>query len=295
MGWVLLASLITTWGAVSSRWFVAPRILGRRRHSAIAAARVVGLLGSTALVVAAGLLFWRQLRDVRDPLLLWEDDASALLATSWGLSWRLLAMAALGLVAAFAFAASDGRGSALRRGAWIVASALAAATCAYPAFNGHAAAAEGLRWLAIPADILHVLAAGSWVGGLSFVLIAELRERRHSGRGNALLAEVLPHFTQVALIAAALLIATGAFAGWLHVGSPSALATTPYGRILLAKVGLVVVVLVLGAVNWRVLTPRLWGVGGASPLRRNATRELIVAHLVILAASLLVRMSPVGG
>lgn len=255
----------------------------------------MGLVGSTALVAGAGLLFWRQLRQFRDPFLPWQEDASLLLATNWGLSWRLLAIGAVVTVAAFVCAASDGRGSELRRAAWIVASSLAGAMCAFPAFNGHSAAVEGLRWLSIPADYLHVLAAGSWIGGLFFVLIAELRERRQTGRGNALLAEVLPHFTPVALIAGALLIGTGVLASWLHVASLDALVSTRYGRILLTKVGLVVVVLILGAVNWRVLTPRLWGVGGARPLRRNAIRELTVAHVVILIAALLAQTSPLEG
>ena len=292
---MFLAGLITTWGAASSRWLITPRVLGRRRHSVIAAARTVGLVGSTALVAGVGLLFWRQLRDFRDPLVPWEEDASVLLATNWGLSWRLMAIGALVTVAAFAFAGSDGRRPEIRRAAWIVASALAGVMCAFPAFNGHAAATGNLRWLAIPAGFLHVLAAGSWIGGLFFVLIAELRELRQTGRGNALLAEVLPHFTPVALVSAALLIGTGALASWLHVASLDALVSTRYGRILLTKVGLVVIVLILGAVNWRVLTPRLWGVGGARPLRRNAIRELTVAHLVILIAALLARTSPLEG
>ena len=255
----------------------------------------MGLVGSVALLAGVGLVFRRQLRDFRDPLVPWGEDASLLLATDWGLSWRLTATGAVLALLAFLFAASDGRGSDLRRASWIVASALAGAMCAFPAFTGHAAGTEGLRWLSIPADILHVLAAGSWIGGLFFVLVAELRERRRTGRGNALLAEVLPLFSQVALIAGAVLIGTGALASWLHVASLDAMVSTRYGRILLTKIGLVLVVLVLGAVNWRVLTPRLWGVGGARPLRRNAIRELTVAHLVILVAALLVRTSPLEG
>ena len=255
----------------------------------------MGLVGSVALLAGVGLVFWRQLRDFRDPLIPWGEDASMLLATPWGLSWRLTAIGALLALVAFVFAASDGRGSDLRRASWIVASVLAGAMCAFPAFTGHAASTEGLRWLSIPADILHVLAAGSWIGGLFFVLIAERRERRRTGRGNALLAEVLPLYSQVALIAGAVLIGTGALSSWFHVASLDAMVSTRYGRILLAKIGLVLVVLILGAVNWRVLTPRLWGVGGARPLRRNAIRELTVAHLVILVAAMLVRTSPLGG
>ena len=72
------------------------------------------------------------------------------------------------------------------------------------------------------------------------------------------------------------------------------MVSTRYGRLLLTKIGLVVIVMILGAVNWRVLTPRLWGVGGARPLRRNAIRELAIAHVVILVAALLARTPPPG-
>ena len=252
-------------------------------------------MGATVLVAGLGLVFRRQLRDFRDPLVPWREDAALLLGTDWGLSWRWAAAGAFLTLFAFAFAASDRRKSVYRRAAWVVAALCAAAMCAFPAFTGHAASADVPRWLSIPADTLHVLSAGSWIGGLFFVLLAERRERRRTGRGNALLAEVVPHFTQVALVAATLLIGTGALSAWLHVASLDALVSTRYGRTLMVKVALVVVVLSLGAVSWRRLAPRLWDVGGAGPLRRNALRELIVAHLVILVAALLVRTSPLEG
>ncbi len=294
---MLFAGLVTSWGAAFSRWLVAPRVPGRRR-TLVATARNVGLAGATTAVADVGLVFWRQLRDFRDPLAPWAEDAAVLLGTDWGTSWRLAAAGAPLALLAFALAKpDDGGGSTVRRAAWGIATPLAAAMCAFPAFTGHAAGTESMRWISIPADILHVLAAGSWIGGLVFVLAAERRERRRTGRSGALFAEIVPRYTPGGARRRNPpgCDATGVFASWLHATSPHALVSTRYGRILLIKMALAVGVAVLGAVNWRRLAPRLRDVGGAGSLRRNAIRELVVARLVILATALLVRTSPLGG
>ena len=109
---------------------------------------------------------------------------------------------------------------------------------------------------------------------------------------------MVPVFSPVALVSAGLLVATGAVAAFVHVESVSALFASTYGRLLLAKVALVLLVMVLGALNWRRLTPRLLDSGhaeDADALRRNAIRELVIAQLVILATALLVRAPPTGG
>lgn len=295
VGGVLFAGLISAWGAASSHWLITPRVLGRRQHTLVAAARNLGIGGSVVLAVGMGLILWRQMRDFRDPLVPWQVDAGVLLATPWGLAWKLAVAGVVLLTVAFVVSSPTSNGSPRREGAWVVARWLAGAMCAFPAFTGHAVSTGGLRWLTVPADFLHVLSAGSWIGGLIFVLVAERRERLRTGRGNALLAEVVPHFSPVALVAAAVLIGTGSFAATVHVESLEALVASDYGRLLLTKIGLVVVVLTLGAVNWRRYAPRLWGAGGARPLRRNAILELVVAHVVILLTALLVRTVPPGG
>ena len=246
-------------------------------------------------MVGMGLVLWRQLRDFRDPLVPWAEDAGVLLATPWGLAWKLAVVGAFVLLGAFALSAPRSDGSPIRQSAWVAARVVAGAMCAFPAFTGHAVSTGGLRWLTVPADILHVLAAGTWIGGLFFVLVAERRERRRTGRGNALLGEVVPYFSPVALVSAAVLIGTGSFAATVHVESLEALVASQYGRFLLTKIGLVTVVLILGAINWRRHAPRLWGAGGARPLRKNAILELVVAHAVILLTAVLTRTPPLGG
>lgn len=272
-----------------------PRVPEVVRDMLVDTARRLGLVASTVLVVAMGLVFLRQLADFRDPFVAWREDAALLLGTQWGRAWVLGAAASVLAPILFLVASStDSRGAA-SRASWVPATAVAAGMCAVPAFTGHAAGSEGLRWLLIPADVLHVLAAGSWIGGLLFVLVADAVARIRSVEGGGLLADVVPRFSSVALVSGGLLAATGTLAAFVHVESAGALFASTYGRLLLAKVALVLFVMVLGAINWRRLTPRLVKEDVDSPIRRNAMRELVVAQLVIVVTAVLVRTSMIGG
>ena len=292
IGWLHFAALIAVWGAVSSRWLIAARAPEPVRDTLIANARLVGLVAGAVLVVAMALVFWRQLADFRDPFVPWRDEAALLLTTEWGRAWVLGTVGAVLTPLLFLAASPAGRGAAAGRPSWVLVTVVAAALCAFPAFTGHAAGSEGLRGLLIPADTLHVLAAGSWIGGLLFVLAAEFAERRRTGGDGSLLADVVPLFSPVALVSAGVLAVTGTLAAFVHVESPGALIASTYGRLLLAKVALVLLVVVLGAINRRRLTPLLLGAGDPEPMRRNATRELVIAQLVILVTALLVRTAP---
>ena len=292
VGWLHFGSLIAVWGAVSSRWLIVPRAGERVRDTLIANARRVGLLASAVLVVAMALVFWRQLADFRDPFVPWRDEAALLLTTEWGRVWVLGTVGAALLPVLFLAASPTGRRDIAGRASWILAPVVSAALCGFPAFTGHAAGTEALRPLLIPADILHVLAAGSWIGGLLFVVAAEFVERRRTEGDGSLLADLVPLFSPVALVSAGVLVATGTLAAFVHVESPGAILSSSYGRLLLAKVALVLLVVVLGAINWRRLTPLVLGAGDPEPMRRNATRELVVAQLVIVVTALLVRTAP---
>ena len=280
---------------VSSRWLIVPRVPESAQDSLVDTARRLGILASAALIVAMGLVFWRQLADFRDPFVPWREDAGLLLGTEWGRIWTLGAAGSILMPVLFLAASPAVWRGAVRRASWVLATGLALAMCAFPALTGHASGSENLGALLIPADTLHVLAAGSWIGGLLFVLVAEGVERRRGGRDGSLLADIVPVFSPVALVAAGVLVATGTVASFVHVESVGALVSTAYGRLLLTKVALVLTVMVLGAVNWRRLTPQLLEAGDAAALRRNATWELVIAQLVIAVTALLVRTSPMGG
>jgi copper resistance protein D len=148
------------------------------------------------------------------------------------------------------------------------------------------------------ADILHLLAAGGWLGAL-IPLIFVLRQ--------ACRPEWLPiaqqatlRFSTLGLVTVATLIATGLVNSWYLVGNFPAVVGTPYGRLLLVKLALFAAMLSLAAVNRMRLTPRLLATpsgrpGMPEPLRRlwrNATCETGLGLLVLLAVGALVHLTP---
>ena len=63
---------------------------------------------------------------------------------------------------------------------------------------------------------------------------------------------------RLSLVVVGLLVATGLLNTYFIVGSPGALLTTDYGRLLLFKLALFVLMLGFGAWNLLVLKPRLY-------------------------------------
>ncbi|GMV06884.1 MAG: hypothetical protein AMXMBFR53_31590 [Gemmatimonadota bacterium] len=283
-GWTLFAALAAALGAVAARWVLLPAVPEAPEELLRRAARV----GRNALLMGlAGLVLTsvRQFLDFRDPFVPWTEDAHALLAhTPWGRTWHVAVAGALVGAVGLHFAA---RGA---RWGWWAATPLVLALGAYPAFNGHANAAEP-RALALAADTLHVWAAGGWMGGLALVLLLA-RGARDGGRGGDLLPELVPPFSRMARFSVATLALTGLYAAWLHVEGWGGLTSTDYGRLLVLKLLLAAGALSLGAVNaWR-WTPLLGRMEGRTGLRRTATWELAVASLVLLVTAVLVHTPP---
>ncbi len=105
--------------------------------------------------------------------------------------------------------------------------------------------------LAMPVDILHLLAVATWLGGLTALLVA-----LHKVPGIERTA--IRRFSTVAFTSVLVLACTGAYQSWRQVGSWSALTGTDYGRLLLVKIGLVAVVVAI-AYTSRKWTSRLAG------------------------------------
>lgn len=90
--------------------------------------------------------------------------------------------------------------------------------------------------LAMPLDVLHLLAVATWLGGLVSLLIALYRT---PGIERA----AVRRFSRIAFASVVVLAATGLYQSWRQVGSWSALTDTSYGQLLLVKVGLIAVLL----------------------------------------------------
>jgi copper transport protein len=171
------------------------------------------------------------------------------------------------------------------RSAWWRASgaAIAVGIAVVTALNGHAASG---RWqeAAMVADVVHVLAASAWLGGLAILVVAVLPREEHVG-------DVVPGFSRLAAVAVAVLVVTGSFQGYRQVGSINALDTT-YGRLLLAKLLAVAGLVAVGALSRQVVRHRLVEEGGVDELRRSVAVEAVLAAAVLVVTSLLVDAVP---
>jgi putative copper export protein len=296
-GWIFFLALVGATGSVAARWLVLPRVPVPEGSDEPMIRGWVARFGRGAgslLVLAMALVLVRQVREFRDPFVPWAEDAGLLLSTSWGTWWELAAAASLAVAVAFSFAAA-GRGA----GSWL-ATPLVLGVAAFPGLTGHASGGDSPTWITLPADILHVLAAGAWMGTLAVMLYLEYRWRRWSdtddgaGRPASLLPALIPAFSPVAVAGVATLIVTGVVASWVHLESPGALLSTGYGRVLVAKLGVVVLVLILGALNWKRITLLLVHEEGPHRMRRTAGLELALGAVVLLLTAILVRTSPLG-
>ena len=212
-----------------------------------------------------------------------------LLASPWGVAWLVQIAAVLVAVVGLVLARRSATG-------WSLAALGAIGLAVSLSLSGHSAAAPRSPALTMVLDALHVVAAGGWLGTLlalvvvglpaTLTLPAEQRGRAAAAMVNA--------FSPAALIFAGISLLTGLFAIGMHLGVPPAFLSTAYGRTLLVKLGAFVLVLALGAWNWRRVRPRLAEPGLPSHLRRTGTTELLVAALVLAATAVLVATPPPG-
>ncbi|MSQ36586.1 MAG: c-type cytochrome [Dehalococcoidia bacterium] len=218
--------------------------------------------------------------------------------SAWGRRW--VWRVALGSTALAAFSALsmisgwlEDRHPAVRSLHWMTGATLAGALLTV-SLTSHGAAVSGLAVPGTLADALHLAAAAAWSGGLVALWLALRAAARvlsaHDQR--AYVAELVPRFSTIALLSVATLTLSGAYATWLQVTALRAFST-PYGVVLLAKLGLTALLLALGAVNLWWLRPRLrHNLAAAASLRRSVAAEIVLVVLVIAAAGLLTSIEP---
>ncbi|MER6984862.1 CopD family protein, partial [Streptomyces carpinensis] len=97
--------------------------------------------------------------------------------------------------------------------------------------------------IAMPVDVVHLLAVAAWLGGLVALVVSLYR----APSDTPVEASAVRRFSRIAFGAVLTLIATGTYQAWRQVGSWSALTGTRYGQLLLLKIGLV---LLLVGIAW---------------------------------------------
>lgn len=183
------------------------------------------------------------------------------------------------------------RGMRLRREAVALAVPVAALVGTLP-YAGHADT-QSPKAVLIPADVLHVLAAGTWFGGLVLLLVA------FWPRGGAPLegaASATARFSYLALPAMAVLATAGSVQAWFYLGSIGGFFDSPYGWALVAKIALVVGIIGLAAANRRrtahLADSPVDADQSATSLRSAMRTEALLAVLVLGATATLVRAAP---
>jgi putative copper resistance protein D len=211
---------------------------------------------------------------------------TVLLETQFGRVWQLR----LGLIAtAFVLVASVLAQIKARRALvavlWLVSVVLLTSL----AWISHAAAAT-VHPFGVSGDMLHLCAAGFWIGGLVPLTIFLARVRASFSLGETVV-RVVRRFSTLSLCCVSVLIVTGISNSWLLVGSLHALFTTPYGRLLLLKLTLFGILIGFGTRNRFLVKARLRK-GSANPdllsqLRRNVLCEVCLGVAVVLIVACL--------
>lgn len=256
------ATLVTGWAVLS----VQPGAATRLRASA--SAKLLAL-GAIALVGAVAGLLEAQRRAMELP---WVELPPFVGESQWGQHWLQLAImacvaSAVTLVATRSWSAWVG----------VVASAGLAITMSG---LGHSNADDQFPVLARAVDAVHVLAMGSWIGGLTFTLLLSRADDHALWRA----------MSRVATIAAplALLSGAGSAVRMLRAVPVSALLPSSYGQLLALKIVLALGILAIGAAQRRRVER------GAIPARRAVGQELVIAAGVMVLTAVLTGTEPPG-
>ena len=116
--------------------------------------------------------------------------------------------------------------------------------------SGHAVAVRDNTLLVVASDSIHLIATACWAGGLPFLLYLLVSEFRTAKHYPALTAAAMKQFSRLAFASVAILLATGVYQSWTHVGRFDALRSTTYGNVLALKLVIFACMLVLGAINF---------------------------------------------
>jgi copper resistance protein D len=144
------------------------------------------------------------------------------------------------------------------------------------AWTGHAGSSAGASaGVQLTGDLLHLVAAAAWLGGLVSLVLLLGAARGTDGASISLAAETTKRFSTLGIASVGTLFLTGTVNAWFLVGSLNALMLTEYGRLLTLKIGLFALMLAFAAVNRFWLTPRLH-LHSLGHLTRNSKIEIVL-------------------
>ncbi len=154
---------------------------------------------------------------------------------------------------------------------------------------GHAAAGSWPGAM-VGLQVAHVVAMAAWLGGLAALLVGLGRRVAGNEEAGDDEAGAARRFSRVAAVALGVLVVTGVIRAIDAVGGWSPLVDSDYGRLVLVKSGLLLVLAGLGARNRRRHVPAAGRT--LTGLRRVGTTELGVAMAAFVITGLLATSAP---
>ena len=172
--------------------------------------------------------------------------------------------------------------------------AAAAAFIALPALIGHAGATPGLAGDShLVSDMVHLVAAGAWLGGLpAFTLLLWHARHRAEAPWHNFATQATRRFSVVGILSVCALLASGLINSWNLLSGPRDLVTTDYGRLIALKIGLFAAMVGIAAVNRFYLTPRLPEPAALHGLQRNSLAEVCLGACVLLFVGIVGTLPP---
>jgi copper transport protein len=156
-------------------------------------------------------------------------------------------------------------------------------------------------WLIVTSNMIHVMAAAFWIGGL-LGLGLYLRgsdpddgvgERRRMPRDAV---DVIMRFSSLAAGFVSLLVLSGAISAWRILPNLESLWSERYGQLLLLKIGITAVVLIIAAwnryrlvpaVNRETNNPAAW-----ARIDKTVRAEFVLLLAIVLVTGFLINQSP---
>ena len=287
-GWLLVlirslsvAALLSAFGALVFRAVVLPK-LARRDPPDVADRRILGLTTASLVTAAPLLVGWALLQtadlaqsgnNLRKLMVAVPD---VLGATVFGHVWLGQFAASLLALVALRFAPR-----------WALLPCTAAMLL--QAGHSHAFSMYGGPSVLLVSDVVHLLAAGAWLGGLWPLL---LTVQTLSPRDGALASRWFSPLGKACVVA---MTVTAAYQGWQLIGSVPGLVGTAYGEVAIAKIALFGTLFAFAVVNRYRFAPALLQPDPAAA-RRTLIRSIAVQTgfglAIVVAAGVLSNLSP---
>ncbi|MDQ3707142.1 MAG: CopD family protein [Chloroflexota bacterium] len=267
-----------------------------------------GAIAAAALVPLLALDLWAQVAAISMtdmPGALGEPDLVSLLlsSTRYGFAWTMKMLGAVVLFGLFTFIWVGRRGGG---GLWEIGIAAGSLFLLAEALSSHAAAVQGENVAGLPlpviSDWVHLVTASTWIGGLLFFTVVLFPAYRRllvaPDERRGFLATAVPRFSRLALASVLALGVSGTYNLAIQTTDLSAIATSLYGQVVGLKVLLFGALILIGAINFAYLTPRLRGgssvegAGTLSKFRRNVRLEMALMVVVLLCAGGLTLLPP---